>query len=93
MNKQSQNQAVLHKLKYTGSVSRNWALRRLITRLASRIKNLSDAGLITIKDRGTGKHFGKRKEEWKNYYYSIVNVSVCEKEKKESKRQIPTKRT
>lgn len=56
MNTQSQNQFVEEKLRLDGHVSRNWALKHYITRLASRILDLKAKGWDFKPEREDGDY-------------------------------------
>lgn len=65
---QSQNKAVLERIRRYGYADRNWAIGRNITRLAARKKDLERRG-IRFTDQGFGRKFGKRGAQADNYFY------------------------
>ncbi len=51
MTKESQNKIIRKVLETRKFVSRNWALKHYITRLAARIRDLKDAGMKIVGSR------------------------------------------
>jgi uncharacterized protein (UPF0305 family) len=56
MEKQTQLKMIKNKLLKTGYVSRNWCLRRYISRLSARILDLKNAGYNIIGDHERTKN-------------------------------------
>lgn len=68
---QSQNKAVLERIRRYGYADRNWALNRKpksITRLAARKKDLERLG-VKFYAKGRGSKFGKTGAQANNYFY------------------------
>ncbi len=53
----SQNEKVLHRMRDRGFVSRNWALKNFITRLAARIHDLRKRGYEIVPITGRGNDY------------------------------------
>ena len=65
---QSQNKAVLARIRRYGHADRNWALGRNITRLAARKIDLERQG-VKFYAQGRGSKFGKKGAQATNYFY------------------------
>lgn len=58
MTYKTQKQIIRDKLQSTGLVTRNWCLRRYISRLSARIMDLREEGFDIVGERGKGKQKG-----------------------------------
>ena len=67
--KKTQLQIVRERLERYGSVDNFWAIQHYILRLGARIDELRIEGM---KIEGAfGKALGKKRPNWKNYYYLL----------------------